>query len=317
MKYKYVSTQEIEKIIKSLKSKTAYGYVGVSTRILKWSAPYISAPLTYIFNKALEKGVYPTRLKYSTIVPIYKMGDRFNMSNFRPISLLLSFSKILEMIIYNRIKTHITLYKILADEQYCFRDNTSTDNAAYNLLLNITAALNNKQIVGGIFCDLSKAFDCINSEILLSKLELYGIKGIFGTLLKSYLNERYRRVVIKDTTNNPTYSDWELIKHGVPQGSILGPLLFLLYINDLPLAIGKNARPILYADDTSIIIVNLNPSPFVNNVNETLMAIHTWFKTNQLSLNLDKTTFLQFCTKNSQKLDFNILLSKDQILKKT
>jgi len=91
MKYKYVSTQEIEKIIKSLKSKTAYGYDGVSTRILKWSAPYISAPLTYIFNKALEKGVYPTRLKYSTIVPIYKTGDRLNMSNFRPISLLLSF----------------------------------------------------------------------------------------------------------------------------------------------------------------------------------------------------------------------------------
>jgi len=228
---------------------------------------------------------------------------------------MLPFSKILEMIIYNRIKTHITLYKILADEQYGFRDYTSTDNAAYNLLLNITTALNNKQIVGGIFCDLSKAFDCINSEILLSKLELYGIKGIFGTLLKSYLNERYQRVVIKDTTNNPTYSDWKLVKHGVPQDAILSALLLLLYINDLPLAIGKNARPILYADDTSIIIVNPNPSPFANNINETLTAVNTWFKTNQLSLNLDKTTFLQFRTKNSQKLDFNILLSKDQILK--
>jgi hypothetical protein len=165
MKYKSISTQEIEKIIKPLKSKTAYGYDGVSTRILKWSAPYISAPLMYIFNKELEKGVYPTRLKYYTIVPIYKTGDRLNMSNFRPISLLISFSKLLEKIIYNRIKTHITSYKILADEQYGFRDNMSTDNAAYTLFLDIITSLNNRQTVGGIFCDLQKTFDCVNHGI--------------------------------------------------------------------------------------------------------------------------------------------------------
>ena len=169
IKYKYTSTQEIEKIIKSLKSKNAHGYDGVSTRILKWSAPYISSPLTYIFNKALEKGVYPIRLKYSTTVPIYKTGDRLNMSNFRPISLLISFSKILEKIIYNRINAHINLYKILVDEQYGFRENTSTDNAAYMLLLEIITALNNKQILGGIFATFARLlialimkFYCVN-----------------------------------------------------------------------------------------------------------------------------------------------------------
>jgi len=170
-------------------------------------------------------GFFPSRLKYSTVEPIYKTGDRLDITNFRPISLLTSFSKIFEKIIVTRIQEHIAQYQIFTYEQYRFRSNISTDNASSTLINEILTAMNDKLIVGGIFCDLCKAFDCVSHKILLSKLEYYGSRGTFKALIDSYLKERHQRVKIKNRTNN-YYSNWELVKHGVPQGSILGPLLF-------------------------------------------------------------------------------------------
>ena len=239
IKFRHTSTKEIEMIIKTLKTTNAQGYDEISVKILKWSAPFISSPLAYICNKSLETGFFPSRLKYSTVIPIFKTGDRLDIANFRPISLLISFSKIFEKIIYTRIYAHVVLNKILANEQYGFRNSLSTNNASYTLLHEILSAVNNKHTVGGIFCDLSKAFDCVNHRILLSKLEHYGIRGTFGALIKSYLTERYQRVAIKDKTNTINYSNWELVRHGVPQGLILSTLLFLLHVNDLLIAAGK------------------------------------------------------------------------------
>jgi len=132
----------------------------------------------------------------------------------------------------------------------------STENASYILLNEILTALNNKQIVGGIFCDLHKAFDCINHAILLEKMKFYGVSGKFYNLIKSYLDGRYQKVVLSH--NKDIESAWEKIRQGEPQGSILGPIFFLIYINDLPNLTSTGTKILLYADDTSIVVTSQN-----------------------------------------------------------
>jgi hypothetical protein len=214
---KNTTSTEIEKIIKSLKPSNTYGYDEISTQILKYSLHMISSPSTYIFNLALSTGIFPARMKYSVVKPLLKKGDKSNMSNYRPISLLTSFSKILEKIIYIRLYKHLITHNILAKEQYGFRENSSTQKAIFNLLKDITNAVNNKRKVGGIFCDLHKLFDCVNHEILLAKLEFCGVAGNFRRLIRSYPEHRYQRVEICIKSNrDKVYSEWERIKHGVP-----------------------------------------------------------------------------------------------------
>jgi len=153
--------------------------------------------------------------------------------------------------------------------------------------------------VGGIFCDLSKAFDCVNHEILLIKLHFYGIQGITIDWFRSCLKNRKQKVEIKSpSSTNYLVSDWGILKHGVPQGSILGCLLFLVYINDLPLQINSLAEPILLADDTSVIISNGNFIDFSTSANLVLARMIEWFSANMLVLNLEKTNIMKFVTIN-------------------
>jgi hypothetical protein len=249
---------EISKIIQSLKCKDSYGYDEVSTRILKISAPYILSPFTYIFNKTLATAIFPDRLKFSEVTPLFKKGASTEFANYCSISLLTLLSKIIEKIIYVRLYRYLNVYNILVNEQFGFREKTSTEMAIHYLLNAVLSSLDKKKFVGGLFCNPQKAFDCVNHDILLAKLELYGISGIANKLMKSYLNNRYQRTVIKDNMSNKVSSEWELVKHGFPQGSILGPLLFLNYINDLSRTISKLANTILFANNTSIIISNSN-----------------------------------------------------------
>ena len=193
--------------------------------------------------------------------------------------------------------------------QFGFRHKSSTDLASYTLTQEILTALNNKIKVGGIFCDLHKAFDCVNHDILLSKMEFYGIIGKANNLIKSYLQNRYQRVQIKKDSLNYC-SDWELITDGVPQGSILGPLFFLLYINDLPNTISDLATPILFADNTSLIISNPDSSQLEKDINTVIQTLSRWFHNNLLFLNFEKTHFLQFLTSNTNVTKLHLTYDK-------
>ena len=150
--------------------------------------------MTHVCNAALSSGVFPDRLKYAIVKPIFKRGSKQYISNYRPISLLTSFSKVFEKVVNNRLFTHFEMNGILVQEQFGFRMQHLTEQAAFSLINSILTAMNKNQIVGGIFCELQKAFDCVNHKILVDKLQFYGIDGKFKTLIESYLTNRYEKV---------------------------------------------------------------------------------------------------------------------------
>jgi hypothetical protein len=169
---------------------------------------------------------FPTCLKFSQIIPIFKKGKRVEISAYRPISLLTSFSKIFEKVIHNRLLQHTKGNNILTSDQYGFRNNSSTELAIFNLTNQILSQINKKTSVCGIFCDLTKVFDTVNHDILMTKLEYYGTVGKFGELIKSYLNNRYQRVTIKSLYTSNYVSSWVLVKQGVPRGQFLDHYCF-------------------------------------------------------------------------------------------
>ena len=218
-----VSEQEIKRELENLDPSKSCGHDNIMARVAKLLASELSVPLSYIINLTFTTGEIPVDLKTSIIIPVYKTEDKCEFTNYRLISLLPCFSKILEKVMYKRLLNYFNNICVLGSHQYGFRKNLSTNFALIDLKDRITTAIDNKEFVAGVFLDLSKAFDTINHDLLLQKLEYYGIRGIALDWFKSYITKRYQCV-----NYNNELSDKKEITCGVPQGSVLGPLLFLI-----------------------------------------------------------------------------------------
>ena len=255
-------------------------YDELPTSIMKSVSEEYIKPLTYLINKTISQGHFPEELKLARVIPIYKGENDQLIQNYRPISVLPFFSKIFEKIIFNHVINFLNDNNVLYDYQFGFRKQHSTSHAIITLVERVEKALDTGKVVVGVFLDLKKAFDTVNHTILLHKLEKYGIQGIVLKWFSSYLSCR-RQYVQYDGCK----SDVKQITHGVPQGSILGPLLFILYINDFSRA-SDLFFSIIFADDTSVFIEGTHLEQIIHIINEELQKIDTWVKANKLTINL-------------------------------
>ena len=285
-----MTAADIFEIINSMKPKASSGIDELSNKILKHIQEVIVPPLTIIINQMLNTGLFPEKLKVSKVIPLYKKGDEHLFTNYRPISLLPSMSKIFEKVIFKQLSYYFEENCLIFTNQYGFRKQHSTEHAALHLTDYLNTEMDNMNTPLSIFLDLSKAFDTLNHDILLAKLKYYGINGISLNLLNTYLRDRKQYVQVESHCSKILD-----IKQGVPQGSILGPLLFIIYINDFPKA-SNIFNFLMYADDTTLFccVDNIKPENRNRLINEELQKVNNWLISNKLSLNVNKTKYMQF-----------------------
>ena len=261
--------------------------------MLKALCTSITYPLCHIFNASLSEGTFPDRMKIAEVIPLYKGKDMDLMINYRPILLLITLSKLLEKIMYTRLYRYLETQNLLYPSQYGFRTTRSCEQAIMELVGNILQSKNRNEHCASVFLDLSKAFDTLDHTILLQKLERYGIRGIALEWFRNYLKDRSLVAKITTGPNLTVKLESYKITYGAAQGSCLGPLLFIIFMNDIHL-LPVYSSIILFADDTTIFNSHKSAKFLKYMLEHDLTLMMDWFKANALSLNLDKTVGMKF-----------------------
>lgn len=286
--FKELSYVEVRDEIFNLTNSNSRDIYGFNSRVLKCIGNLIYIPLTNLFNHCLRMSVFPDCLKVARVVPVHKKGSASEPNNFRPISVVPLIGKIFERLLHARIVVFLETHMILNKAQFGFRKGLSASMAISRLVQLISDAFDSGSFVGTLFCDLSRAFDCVSSDILVSKLKRYKFSDSSISLVESYLSNRQQQVHLEDAKSN-----FSVTSRGVPQGSVLGPILFLLYINDLVYSM-PDTEFILFADDTTVVSIDQHISLLSGVMEDVRSRVEAWFTSNQLKLNPDKTNTVCF-----------------------
>lgn len=299
--------KEIVDTIKTLKKNKTPGIDMIRAETLKEISNEIAEPLTYLINKSFSDSICPSVFKKAIIKPIYKSGNKLETSNYRPISLIINFAKIFEKIIKTRIVNYLKKYNLLSKNQYGFTEGKSTEDAICALTSHIYKALDESKPSICIFLDLAKAFDTVNHRQLLDSLQELGFRGQTLNLFRSYLTDRSQYVLIGEEM-----SDAKTVEYGVPQGTVLGPILFNIYLNNI-FTLRTTGEIISFADDTAVFYKSDSWHSLKQEVENDMSTIINWFNHKQLTINTTKTKFMPFSSYKSGLPTYNELNITDTV----